>query len=372
MKSFSTLTDLSQKTVFVRADFNVPIRDGVVADDFRIKKAFTLIDDLRSKGARIILASHIESGEGTLFPVFTHLKERYPVTFVKEHFPTVPQELNEALDRGDIVLLENLRTYSGEKANDASFAKHLAGLADIYINEAFPASHRSHASIVGIPQYIPAYPGPVFEQEVSELSRAFSPEHPFVFILGGAKFETKLPLIQKFSTLADTICMGGALANDFFRAKGFATGKSLLSDHSVSLDTFMTDAFIIPHDVVVENQSGRETKKVEVIEAEDIISDIGPETLRRIEEKIKVAKFVLWNGPLGNYEKGFTEATEVLAKMIAESGAVSLVGGGDTVASIASLGLEEKFTFISTGGGAMLEFLANETLAGIEALNTNT
>lgn len=371
MKNLAELPDVRGKTVFVRADFNVPVVDGIVVDDFRIKKSFATIDDLLSRGARIILASHIEGGGATLKPVWEVLRQKYPVTFVETYYPEIPLSITDALSEGNIVLLENLRVYKEEKENDEIFSKHLASFADYYVNEAFPSSHRAHASVVGVPKYIPGFAGLVLEDEVRELSKVFHPARPFLFILGGAKFETKLPLIEKFFQSADTVFIGGALANDFLRAKGVAMGKSLLSKETFDLEKYLNEKLVIPEDVIVEGEGGTLTKYTGDILPSETISDVGPQTIDTVRSLINNAACILWNGPLGNYEKGFKDATLELARAIAGSKAISIVGGGDTVASIAELNLAEKFTFISTGGGAMLDFLANETLPGIEALEAS-
>lgn len=371
MRTISDIGDVNGKTLFVRVDFNVPVADGVVSDDFRIQKSLETIDHLLSLGARLILASHIEGGEATLRPVFEYLKKIYPIVFVEKYFPDSDVEITHALGQGHIVLLENLRVYKEEKANEPEFARHLASFAHAYVNEAFSASHREHASIVGIPKHIPSYAGFVFEKEVAELTKALQPEHPFLFILGGAKFETKLPIIEKFFDKADRVFIGGALANDFLLAEGAHMGHSLLSEGSFDLKKYLVHKLILPKDVVVQSENGTFTKTVGDIEPTETISDVGPNTIEYVKEEIKKSKFILWNGPLGNYEKGFKDATLSLAQAIAESGAISIVGGGDTVASIAQLNLSDKFSFISTGGGAMLDFLAHETLPGIEAMEAS-
>ncbi len=368
MRTLVDLPDVSGKTVFVRVDFNVPIVEGKVGDDFRIQKSFQTIDFLKSKGARIILASHIEGGEGTLSPVYEYLKSRYSITFVSDYFPEIPTSISDGLDAGSIVLLENLRKYEGEKSNDEAFSKHLASFADLYVNEAFPAAHRTHASVVGVPKVIQGFAGFVFTKEVTELSSVLHPKHPFLFILGGAKFETKLPLVEKFFSMAERVFIGGALANDFLQAKGVMTGSSLLSQGNFHLERFLTEKLILPIDVVVKSSEGTSTKLTTDVLPGDTISDVGPQSIEQLRSVIQEAQCILWNGPLGNYELGFKEGTLGLAKSISESQAVSIVGGGDTVASIAELGLNEKFTFISTAGGAMLDFLAEETLPGIKAL----
>ncbi len=374
MKTLTDLPEIKDKIVFVRCDFNVPIVDKKVGDSFRIEKAMCTINLLREKGAKLILASHIESEEGTLRPVLEYLRSHYPslpITFVEDYFPDGFDEVAAALEQGNIVLLENLRKYPEEKENDQVFAMHLAHFSHFFVNEAFPAAHRAHASVVGIPKFVPSFAGLVFEEEVTTLMRTFSAPHPFVFILGGAKFETKLPLVEKFVKRADTIFVGGALANDFFKARGIAVGSSLLSKGDFHLERFTEESLRIPSDVVVEVNGSKVTKDVHDLSPADTISDVGPESIEALRDSIMQAKFILWNGPLGNYEKGFKEGTLSLAKLISESSAESIVGGGDTVASIAELNLAEKFSFISTGGGAMLDFLANETLPGIDALHAS-
>ena len=369
MRFVKDIGDIKGKTILLHLDLNVEILGNEVADDFRIKKSMPLIDFLRNKGANLIFASHIDPDpETSLRPVFEYLKKQLPVVLLEDYFPEAP-DLNVHFAKGNIVLLENLRKYKEEKENDENFARHLASFADFFVNEAFSISHRKHASIVGIPKYLPSFAGFAFEEEMVNLSRAFSPPHPFLFVLGGAKFDTKLPLLKRFFNLADSIFIGGALANDFLKARGYSVGKSLVSTENINLDEFPEDKLIMPIDVVVKNSNGLSTKKIEEVIAQDCIVDVGLQSVTALYSTIENANFILWNGPLGNYEEGFKQATLTLAKKIAEASATSIVGGGDTMASIAELGLGDKFSFISTGGGAMLEFLANETLPGIEALN---
>lgn len=371
MKTLKDIENLEGVKVLLRTDFNVPVKNGVVMEDFRIKAALPTIEYLRSRGAKVILASHLEVAEGekaTLEPVAKVLVGLgAEVTFVKDYKKALTTI--ETAKNGDCILLENLRDFDGEKANDPKFAKELASLADIYVNDAFPVSHREHASIVGVPRYILGYAGLQVEKEVAHLSRAFSPAHPFLFILGGAKFETKLPLITKFMATADNVFVGGALANDFYKAKGDEVGTSLLSDGNFDLTSFLGDPkLMLPQDVVNQN---REVKAGDRLSKEDKILDVGPETMKALVEKVKKADFILWNGTLGLYEDGYREATTALAQAMSEAtlrGATTIVGGGDTLAAIESLGLMDKFTFVSTAGGAMLDFLAKGTLPGLEVL----
>ncbi len=382
MKTIRDIEYFEGVKVLVRADFNVPIVNGAVGDDFRIRAALPTIDFLLNKGAVVILMSHLEALDGSnpsLEPVAKHLEKLgQPVIFIKDlknAHEIIEAEIRKqelSAQSSLIFLLENLRLFEGEKNNDKKFAQSLASLADIYVNEAFPASHREHASIVGVPQFLPSYVGLQFEKEVTHLSRAFTPAHPFLFILGGAKFDTKLPLIERFSKVADTIFLGGALGNDALKAKGYNVGDSKVSDGAIDISEIVNRPnVVVPIDSIVQDRS---VKNIDAIGAHDQIFDPGPKTLEIIQEKINQAQFILWNGPLGPYENGFVEGTEAVARMIAErtqggEGVESIVGGGDTLAAIANLGIEDKFTFVSSGGGAMLEFLAKGTLPGIEVLN---
>ena len=356
IKSIKEAENLKGKKVVVRVDFNVPVADGKIIDDLRIRVAMPTIEYLKSEGAKVILISHIES-----VPSLQLVAEKMGIKFVKDFM-----NWDGKIEEGEVVLFENLRTNPGEKANDPEFAKVLASYADIYVNDAFPVSHREHASVVGVPKLLPHYAGFQLMKEIENLSAFFNPVHPFIFILGGAKFETKLPLIEKFSNTADYIFVGGALMNDVFKAKGYEVGKSLVSKEEVDMKNIVADQrIIIPTDVVVD--SGRACG-VKEVQKDETIMDVGPASIDAFADKIKTVKFILWNGPLGLYEKGFKDQTLKLAKLIMESGAKCAVGGGDTVAAIESLKVENPNVFISSGGGAMLEFLEEETLVGIKAL----
>ena len=383
MKTLVDIQYLKDVRALVRVDFNVPIAKGKVVNDYRIRMALPTINSLRDKGAKVILMSHLEVKEGeanTLEPVAATLNALgVPVKFVKN----IQGALNviEGMKGGDCILLENLRQFDGEKANDSKFAKELASLGDIYVNDAFSVCHREHASVVGVPKLLPSYAGLQMQNEIKNLSQAFHPAHPFLFILGGAKFETKLPLLERFIGLADDVFVGGALANDFFKAQGHEIGKSLVSTTELNLERYLPNPkLILPVDVVIsDDASGKgsaeqSTKSADSITSTEKVMDAGPKTLELLRAKIEVAGFILWNGPLGLYENGYQGGTLEVAKMIAgRAGSInsvtSIVGGGDTLAAIATLGLEDKFTFVSTAGGAMLDFLAKGTLPGIEALN---
>ncbi len=356
MKNITELADLKDVRVLVRLDLNVSIdQSGHVVDDFRIRKSLPTINYLREKGARLILISHIETKDKpTLEPVAKHFKKLGVDCFFEKNYKKV------LASKEDIILLENLREHEGEKKNDKKFARELASLADIYVNEAFSVSHREHASVCAITEFIPSYAGFQFDSEVMELAKVFTPEHPFIFILGGAKFETKLPLVDKFIDIADKVFIGGALANDFFRAQGHDIGDSLVSNPAPDLSKFLNNSkLMLPFDHVLKGTA---------------IMDAGMKTVEVLRKEVEKAKFILWNGPVGAYEGGYRVATLEIAEMIAEAtskGAKSFVGGGDTLATIAELKLEDSFTFVSTGGGAMLDYLAKGTLPGIEALKNN-
>jgi phosphoglycerate kinase len=321
MKSIEEAEIKEGTRVLVRVDWNVPVNGlDEVVDGSRIEFSLKTIEYVKNKGGVPVVASHFGREGDSIGPVIDFAKEKYMV-----------------LTKG-VEFLENLRVNPGEEANSEEFAKELSAKADIYVNEAFSASHREHASIVGVPKFLPGFAGLRFLEEFEKLSEAFNPEHPFFLILGGAKFETKLPLVEKFLSIADDIFIGGALA-----AKA-----SEMSD-SQGLPITDNPKIILP--------------------VGDIAAlDANTETLEIIKEKIAEAKFILWNGPLGNYEKDFVAGTVALARMLAESDAKVMVGGGDTLATIKDLKIENKFYFVSTAGGAMLNFLAKGTLPGIEAL----
>ena len=329
MKSILEAGDLKGKKVLVRVDWNVLIEDGKVVDDFRIKKSLSTLEYLKGAGAKVVIATHLEP-EGT----HTKLLQTY-----------VPKGMK---------LLENLRANPGEESNSKEFAKELASKIDLYVNEAFSVSHRRHASIVGVPLYLPSYIGLQFALEIKELSKAFYPKKPFLLILGGAKFDTKLPLLKKFIHIADCIFVGGALANNFFKEQGVDIGRSLASEGDFGLKALLnTGKIILPEDTIIKDGK---------------ILDAGQRTMENLKSIISTSKLVLWNGPLGGYENGYKVATLALAKIISEANCESIIGGGDTIASIRELNLFDKFSFVSTGGGAMLDFLATGTLPGIEAI----
>ncbi len=366
--------DLKGKYVLLRIDLNVPIVNGEVGDTFRLDRVIETVDFLRLAGARTIIISHIESGDKTLVPVWHYLNGFFPLEFSPTYFTAEAVDKVAKLEDKGVILFENLRVNPGEKENDEEFAKKLSQMAEIYVNDAFAVSHRKHASIVGVPKFLPSYAGLLMRQEVEHLSKAFNPEHPFLFVLGGSKFETKMPLITKFIDKADKIFLAGALANNIFKDRGFEMGTSLVSEVTVDIRGISNSSKVVtPVDVTVTNADKEVlNRKDDGLKPDECIVDVGTETIHQLQNLIKGSKTILWNGPLGNYELGFQDKTEVLAKMVADltknEGVTSIVGGGDTIASINKLGLNNDFTFISTGGGAMLDFLVNESLPGLDAL----
>ncbi len=369
--------DLAAKRVLLRLDLNLPIVGGQVRDDFRLKRSLPTLEFLKARGAKTIILAHTDSKEtDSLALVAEYLKKFIPLEFVPS-FADLPAKVN-TLESGRVLFLENLRRNSGEIENDEAFAEKLASFGDLYVNDAFSVSQRSHASIVGIPKFLPSYAGFLLADEIAKLSRAFNPPRPFVFLLAGANKKltqghstsgTKFPLVKKFLASADSVFVGGALANDLFKAKGYEIGLSKHSEEDFGFaEMLQSPKLILPSDVVTENGGVRSIKDAREVLPEDFIFDAGPRTAALLLEKFSKAKFILWNGTLGTYEQGFTEGTEALARAIIASGAESIVGGGDTLACISKLNLLDKFSFVSTGGGAMLEFLSNETLPGIEAL----
>ena len=370
MKSIKEVMHLTGTRVLIRASLNVPIENGKILNDFRLKRAQETIAWCAARGAKVIVISHLgDEPTNSLRPVADLLNNTTPVSFVDDVVGARAEAAVSAMKNGDILILENLRREKGEKENNEEFAQKLARFGDVYVNDDFAAAHRAHASIVSLPKLLPAYAGLLFMKEFEALSNARAPQSPSLCIIGGAKFLTKEPIIQSALITYDKVFVTGALANDFFKALGYETGVSLLSPVALDLKNVLQNSkLILPTDVSVQTSEGREVKKPQQVEKPDNMLDVGPATMNVISPLVAKSRFILWNGPLGNYEKGFTEYTEQLAQLIAASPATSIVGGGDTIASIARLGLENKFTFLSTAGGAMLEFIAKGTLPGIQAL----
>ena len=372
MRVFDFSQNLRGVGVVLRASLNVPVANGHVTNTFRIDAAITAIEKLSRAGARTTVIAHIgRESTDSLSPVFEEIKKRtqVPISFVDVVVGEKVCSKVEALTPGEVLMVENVRRDRGEVANDDAFAERLASYGSIYINDAFPASHRSHASIIGIPKHIPGFAGPAFMHEHNGITPALTPGTPSVAIIGGAKFVTKEPLIRTLLKKYDHVCIGGALAHDFFLAKGMEIGESLVSRSADVADLLDNEKIILPTDVVVLGPDGIEAKSVLDVSPKDNILDIGPESITSLGDLVKKSELVLWNGPLGNFEKGFFDGTERMAETIAQSNAQSIVGGGDTIAAIQKLNLNDKFTHVSTAGGAMLDFIARGTLPGIEALS---
>jgi phosphoglycerate kinase len=378
--------EVKGKKVLVRVDFNVPIKDGVVGDDTRIRAALPTLNYLLEHGAALMLCSHLGRPKGgqdpkySLKPVAAHLGELMgrEVRFAEDCIGPAVEAAAQALHPGDVLVLENTRFHPEEEKNDPGMAKQLASLADVYVNDAFGSAHRAHASTEGVAKFLPAVAGFLMEKELQYLNSFVSnPEKPFVAILGGAKISDKIGVIRNLLGRADSVLVGGGMANTFFKAQGYPVGDSLVEDEA--LDTARDvlgkagTRLRLPVDVVIADKfdAGAEHKTMPVAAIPDgwRILDIGPETVANYTRAIRGAKTVVWNGPMGVFEfPEFAKGTFGLAEAVANSGAVSIVGGGESVAAIQQSGLADKITHISTGGGASLEMLEGLTLPGVAAL----
>lgn len=372
MRSIEELGNLKGVRVFVRADLNVPLQDGAVADPSRIDAVLDSLGFLLARGARVVIGSHMSDALGSLAPVFASLRQKIPVSFVDDVAGPAAHAAANALKDGQALLLQNLRRNKGEEKNDWQFAKELASLADLYVNDAFPASHRMHASIVSLPEFLPSYAGFRFLTEVKGLTPALAPESPSLAIIGGAKLVTKIALLTALLPKYDHLFVGGALASDFFAAKGYETGRSLVSGTKDATSLASDPKIILPQRVIVENAAGRDEKTDADVGKADSILDIAPSSIESLRPLIESAHSILWNGPMGNFERGFVEGTGTLARLVADAPGRTIVGGGDTLDFINHLNLRGRFTFVSTAGGAMLDFLAHGTLPGIRALEDST
>ncbi|QYJ15144.1 Bifunctional PGK/TIM [Rubrobacter xylanophilus DSM 9941] len=377
--------ELRGKKVLVRVDFNVPVRDGEVTDDTRIRRALPTIRHLLDQGARVALVSHLGRPKGepdprySMDPVARRLEELLGEP-VRKLDVAVGPEVERALEEteGGVVLLENSRFYPGETKNDPEFAAALAAPFDLYVNDAFGAAHRAHATTVGVAERLPAAAGFLLEEELDYLDGVLrSPERPFVAILGGAKVSDKLGVIERLLEVADRLLVGGAMCFTFLKAKGLGVGDSLVEDDYLGearrLMEEAADRLVLPVDVVVAErmEEGAETRTVgvEEIPAGWMGLDIGPRTVELFRRHILEARTIFWNGPMGVFEiDAFARGTEGVARSVAESGATSVVGGGDSVAAVRKLGLEDRMSHISTGGGASLEYVEGRELPGVAVL----
>lgn len=378
--------DVAGKRVLVRVDFNVPIKDGKVTDDTRIRAALPTIEYLLKNGASVILFSHLGRPKGgpdpkySMKPTADYLANLVsaPVKFVEEAAGPKAKAAADSLKPGEILVLENTRFFPGEEKNDASLAQQFAELADVYVMDAFGSAHRAHSSTEGVARHLPAVAGFLMEKEIQYLGQAITePARPFVAILGGAKISDKIGVIRNLLGKADSILIGGAMANTFFKAQGIAVGDSLVEDDVLDLarDLLASSGgkIRLPVDVVISTgvEEGAETRVVPVNAVPDgwKILDVGPETVASFGKVVKDAKTVVWNGPMGMFEvERFAQGTFGVARALADSDATTIVGGGDSAAAIQQSGLADKITHISTGGGASLEMLEGIELPGVAAL----
>lgn len=370
MRIISDRTDLHDTYVLVRSSCNVPLEGGVVRNSFRLERAMPTLTYLSNQGAKVVLIAHIgRDATDTLRPVFEVFSKLLPLRWGGAIGSEKQRVAHATLQPGEILLLENLRQDPREVTNDPVFAAELAALATVYVDDAFDNIHREHASMVGVPQLLPSYAGLTLAQEVQELQKTMLPEQPSLFILGGAKFETKLPLIEKYLAIYDQVFVGGALLNDILLAQGYGVGRSLVSPLSLTGAAFLTNPKLIqPVDVVVRRGEERVVVAKDAVESEDVIVDIGPATVSAITPVIHTAATILWNGPMGLYEGEPDGGTQALARAIAVAPGYSVLGGGDTIAAIEPLGLLDKFGFVSIGGGAMLTYLEHGTTSALAAL----
>lgn len=391
-KSIRDLADaeLAGKRVFVRVDFNVPLENGKITDDTRIRETLPTIKYLAEKGAKIILASHLGRPKGEfvdelrLTPAAARLAELIgkPVAKADEAVGDAVKAKIAELNNGDILVLENVRFYKGEEKNDPELAKQFAELADLFVNDAFGAAHRAHASTEGIAHYLPAVSGLLLEKELTVLGKALeNPERPFTAIIGGAKVKDKIKVIDNLLNIADTLILGGGLAFTFIKAQGHSIGASILDEENIGLAKSFIDRaaekgvkFLIPVDVVVADKfdANAQTKTVDVDAIPDgwLGLDIGPKTSDIFAKAIKESKLIIWNGPMGVFElKPFENGTKSVGIAVAESEGYSIIGGGDSAAAVEKFNLGAQVDHISTGGGASLEFIEGKALPGVVALN---
>jgi len=381
------------KRVLVRADLNVPMTDGVVTDRMRIERQAPTIRELTDKGAKVIILSHFDRPKGkvvpsmSLKPVAAALAEEIgrPVAFAADCVGPIAQAAIARLKNGDVLLLENTRFHPGEEKNDPAFVRQLAALGDIFVNDAFSAAHRAHASTAGIARLLPSVAGRAMEEELRHLEKALSnPERPVLAVVGGAKVSSKIALLEHMVNRVETMVIGGAMANTFLAAEGLKVGKSLYEPdyletarNVIHMATESGCAILLPTDVVVakELRAGAPCRTVSTanIAGDEMALDIGPKTIAAFKKRLETTKTLVWNGPFGAFEtppfdKGTAAAARAVAQATKEGKLLSVAGGGDTVAALAAAGVEHDFSYVSTAGGAFLEWLEGKELPGVEAL----
>lgn len=386
-----TINDVKEqidgKSVLMRVDFNVALdkETGEITNDLRIRRALPTINLARENGAKLILMSHLGRPKGEVQPALSMKKvaDRLseligePVAFATDCVGEEAEQKAQALEPGDVLVLENLRFHAGEKANDEDFARSLASLADMYVNDAFGTAHRAHASTAGVPEYLPSCAGLLIEKEMENLSRAVKePEHPYVAIMGGAKVSDKIEAIRSLLERADTLLVGGAMAYTFLKQQGIDVGESMVEDDKLELAGQLMDEYpskiMLPvdHVVAAEISADAESQTCDKNIPNGMIGlDIGPETAEMYADKIKQASLVTWNGPMGYFEiESFADGTNAIARALAACPGMTIVGGGETSESVEKLELQDQVSHVSTGGGACLDLLAGEDLPGIVAL----
>ena len=389
-KSIRDVAELAGKRVFVRVDFNVPIEDGKITDDKRIRETLPTINFLIEKGAKVILASHLGRPKGQVVEELRHTASAVrlsellarPVKKADEAIGEAVEKQVSEMNNGDVLLLENVRFYPGEESNDPELAKSFAKLADLFVNDAFGAAHRAHASTEGIAHILPAVSGLLMERELEVLGKALNnPERPFTAIVGGSKVKDKIAVIDKMLEIADNILIGGGLSYTFFKAQGHEIGQSLVDNSKLDLALeFIEKAkklgknFLIPVDIVASDDFSA-TANTKIVDVDGIPADwegidIGPKTREMYANVIKDSKLVVWNGPMGVFEiEPFSHGTRAVAQACADTSAYTVIGGGDSAAAAEKFGLADQMDFISTGGGASLEFMEGKVLPGVVALN---